>query len=110
MHQHVVVIRHNQETERTAMTPLDVVVTIFGNARRLALALGITQSAVCRWENPKHSTGVPGAVPPRYHRRLLELANLKGKPLTLDELYEGRPGPKPVKPAKNVEKKTTAGA
>lgn len=73
------------------MTPLEVVISVFGNASQLSKLLGVDRSAVCRWGKPNYPGGVPGNVPARHHRKLLNLAKAHGKWLTLDDLCDGRP-------------------
>ena len=74
------------------MTPVAVVIDVFGGIRPTARAIGVAPSTVLRWGTSTRGGRIPGTVPHPYLRRLLDAALAMDKRLTLPELVWGRPG------------------
>jgi hypothetical protein len=62
----------------------------FGNARRLAQAIGCQPSTVYRWDYPKDKGGTGGLIPSSALPEVLEAARQAGIFITSDDLYPGR--------------------
>lgn len=69
------------------MTPVEVVVDVFGGIRSVGRALGIEASTVLRWGQRPN-----GRIPHEYMRPLLEAAARRKLRLTLEEVVWGRTG------------------
>ena len=71
----------------TAMTPVQLVLSLFGGSYQLARALDIiAHTTVSRW-----GMNNGGCVPSHHMQALLELAKQKGIKLTERDLIYGRP-------------------
>ena len=74
-------------TAPRGMTPVEVIVDVWGGFRPTARAIGVAASTVLRWgQRPS------GRIPDQYLRRLLDAAVAQKRRLTLEELVFGRPG------------------
>jgi hypothetical protein len=71
------------------MTPARLVIARFGGVRPLARLMGLAPGTVCRWALPKQQRGSDGLIPVRHHLKLLGLAKVHDKSLTLEELCFG---------------------
>jgi transposase-like protein len=63
------------------MSPVEVVIKVFGGVRATARALGINPGTVSRWRD---------TVPSKHHVRLIDLARRQGRRLTSNDLVRGR--------------------
>ena len=73
------------------MSPVDVIVDVFGGIRSTARALGVNPSTVLRWGTSRRGGRIPGSIPHEYMLPLLEAAQRRKKRLTLEEVVWGRP-------------------
>lgn len=73
------------------MSPVDVVVDIFGGIRSVARAINVAPSTVLRWGTSRRGGRIPGSIPHEYMLPLMEAAMRRRKRLTLEEVVWGRP-------------------
>lgn len=67
------------------MSPVEVVIDLFGGIRSVGRAIGVEGSTVLRW-------GKTGRIPVEYFDRFLAAAKAESKRLTIEQLVWGTPG------------------
>lgn len=76
------------------MTPADWVIQNLGGVRATARAIGLTPSAVSKWQTYVNKNGEVGGVPRSSHAKILKLANKLNLDVTAEDLVHGRSGSK----------------
>lgn len=64
----------------------------FGGINEVAEILDVDRAWVNRWLFPGDKRGTNGTIPAKHHRALLDAANARGIPLTLDDFFETADG------------------
>jgi transposase-like protein len=72
-------------------TPIDVIVAKVagGCDAEAARLIGVARSTLSCWRSAKRRGPLAGAVPMKYHARILELAQEQNVTITPDELLNG---------------------
>ncbi len=71
--------------KKTHLTPVKLVILLFGGARPLARLLGKSSSTIVKWQD-----SVDGHIPSKNHVALLNLAKKRNIELTTSDLILGR--------------------
>ena len=67
-------------------TPANIIVKRFGGVRKLARALGVEPSTVCRWRKPAAQGGTGGLIPSRQQVAIRAAADRLGIKLKPSEM------------------------
>lgn len=68
------------------LTQVEKIVYKFGGQTRLAKMLGISRSAIARWNMPHDKGGAGGRIPSKRLKAILDAADLLGIEVTMEDL------------------------
>lgn len=75
--------QHRYTMKKTHITPVELVITMFGGVRKLAKCIGRDPAAVSRWRKN-------GLVPTQVQRKVLEAAIAREISITAHDIIYGR--------------------